>query len=329
MTLFLQSWYIIPMARPWRIEFEGAFYHVMSRGNERRPIFLDAGDRSSFLKILGEMSKRFEVEVLAYVLMDNHYHLLLRTRRANLSQCMQWAGTTYTRRYNIKHGRSGHLFQGRFKNMLVENEKYITRLSCYIHRNPLRAGLAKRLTDYQWSSYPVYAYGKKPPEWLETKAVLLNVAGKDKHKSYREMVQNYSGEEKRTWEDFKHGLFLGAQKFIDRVKSRYSSEKPDKDVPQKRRVLRHPNPEAVVKKAASALKWDMKFIMDAGRRATGGDKDKRDLLIFLLWDTGFYGNKEIGDIFGLSYSSVSKSAAMIKERISKDRKMKQNYQKIS
>ena len=113
------------MARPWRIEYEGAFYHVMSRGNERRPIFPDDEDRSSFLSALGEMAARFEVEIFAYVLMDNHYHLLLRTPRSNLSRSMQWLGTTYTRRYNVKHHRSGHLFQGRFKNMLVQDESHL------------------------------------------------------------------------------------------------------------------------------------------------------------------------------------------------------------
>ena len=102
------------------------------------------------------MSERFEVEVYAYVLMDNHYHLLLKTNKPNISNSMQWFGTTYTRRYNIRHKRSGHLFQGRFKNFLVENDEYLTLLSCYIHRNPLRAGIVRRLVDYPWSSYPMY-----------------------------------------------------------------------------------------------------------------------------------------------------------------------------
>ena len=110
------------MARAWRIEYEGALYHVLSRGNEGRPIFLDNDDRLLFLETLGEMSERFEIDIFAYVLMDNHYHLLFRTNRANLSKSMQWFGATYTKRFNIRHNRAGHLFQGRFKNMLVEND---------------------------------------------------------------------------------------------------------------------------------------------------------------------------------------------------------------
>ena len=130
------------MARAWRIEYEGALYHVLSRGNERRDIFLDDDDRTVFLTGLAEAEERFAVDVFAYVLMDNHYHLLLRTRRANLSKAMQWLGVSYTTRFNFKQSRSGHLFQGRFKSMLVENDAYLLQLSYYIHRNPLRGNLA-------------------------------------------------------------------------------------------------------------------------------------------------------------------------------------------
>ncbi|MDN3514963.1 MAG: transposase [Candidatus Brocadia sp.] len=117
------------MSRPWRIEFEGAHYHILSRGNEQRNIFRDNNDRMLFLDILGKTSERFEVEVYAYVLMDNHYHLLLKTNKPNISQSMQWLGTTYTHRYNIKHKRIGHLFQGRFKSFLIENDQYLMKMS--------------------------------------------------------------------------------------------------------------------------------------------------------------------------------------------------------
>ena len=110
------------------------------------------------------MSERFKIEIHCWVLMSNHYHLLLKTRQANLSKGMQWFGATYTRRFNLKHRRSGHLFQGRFKSLLVENDSYLLGLSCYIHRNPLRAKIVKRLTDYEWSSYRMYTYAEPGPE---------------------------------------------------------------------------------------------------------------------------------------------------------------------
>ena len=136
------------MSRAWRIEFDGALYHVLARGNARQDIFVDDRDRLLFIDLIGEMAVRFEIDVYAWVLMGNHYHLLLKTNRANLSKSMQWFGANYTQKYNIRHKRSGHLFQGRFKSFLIENDSYLMRLSCYIHRNPLRAGIIKRLADY-------------------------------------------------------------------------------------------------------------------------------------------------------------------------------------
>jgi len=189
------------MARPWRIEYEGAYYHVLSRGNEGKDIFYDDKDRKVFIETMGEASQRFDVALFAFVLMSNHYHLILRTNRANLSRAMQWLGLTYTRRFNNRHYRSGHLFQGRFKSIMVENDAYVVELSCYVHRNPLRARMVKRLMDYKWSSYPVYAYGHKGPEWLKTDLILSFFSGTDSRRAYREKVQRYAEEEKRLWED--------------------------------------------------------------------------------------------------------------------------------
>lgn len=165
------------MGRAWRIEYEGAYYHLMSRGNDGQEIYFSDNDRRRFLETLSEMSERFEVEIFAYVLMPNHYHLLVQTRRANLKKAMQWLGTTYTRRFNNRHSRAGHLFQGRYKSILIENDAYLMQLSCYIHRNPLKAGIVKRLMDYAWSSYGVYAYGRNSPEWLSTNLILSHFKG--------------------------------------------------------------------------------------------------------------------------------------------------------
>jgi REP element-mobilizing transposase RayT len=141
------------MGRAWRIEYEGALYHLMSRGNDGQHIYLNDADRNLFLDTISEMSERFKVDIFAYVLMSNNYHLLVRTNRANLKKAMQWFGTTYTRRFNNQNLKKGHLFQGRYKSILVQNNAYVTQLSCYIHRNPLRAGIVSRLIDYKWSSY--------------------------------------------------------------------------------------------------------------------------------------------------------------------------------
>jgi len=135
------------MARQWRIEYPGALYHVLSRGNNRQNIFVNDDGRQMFLELMEEFNERFRVEDYAYVLMSNHYHILLKTNEANLSKSMQCFGSTYTRRFNVKNGVSGHLFQGRFKSIFVENDSYLMRLSCYIHRNPLRTGIVKRFSN--------------------------------------------------------------------------------------------------------------------------------------------------------------------------------------
>ncbi|MGM0454081.1 MAG: transposase [Thermodesulfobacteriota bacterium] len=147
------------MGRAWRIQYPGAIYHLMSRGNDGQNIFLSEKDRLLFSDTIGEFAERFEIDIFAYLFMPNHYHLLVKTRHPNLKAAMQWLGTTYTRRFNNRNNKRGHLFQGRYRSILVEDETYFIGLSCYIHRNPLRAGIVSRLIDYPWSSYPVYAAG--------------------------------------------------------------------------------------------------------------------------------------------------------------------------
>ncbi len=287
------------MARPWRIEYEGALYHVLSRGNQQQDIFFQDGDRRSFLKAIGQMSERYDVDIFAYVLMDNHYHLLIRTNSANLSKSMQWLGTTYSTRFNLRHERNGHLFQGRYKSIIFENDAYLLRLSYYIHRNPLRAGCVKRLIDYRWSSYPVYAYQRRYPEWLNTNLILSQFKAVDKNRAYREKVQRYSEENKCVWEDVRHGLFYGTQAFIDHIKVTYLAEEANLDIPEQRKLLKESKPEELLKSAAEVLGCDLERLKRS-RRVTDSDKTNRDMLIYLLWQTGKFINSEIGWQFGLT-----------------------------
>jgi putative transposase len=199
-------------------------------------------------------------------------------------------------------------------------------LSCYIHRNPLRAGIIRRLADYPWSSYSIYAYGKKSPEWLLTKPILSLLDTKNKHLAYRKMVQSYSREETKIWEDFRHGLFLGSQKFVARIKSKYLSENPDVEIPQKRQVLRDASPENILKKAAKVLKCDTNDFLRSSR-ISDANKLNRDLLIYILWSTGWYNNQEIGTLFGLGYSSISRRVTIMKSMISKDDEIKKRITK--
>ena len=315
------------MGRAWRIEYEGALYHILSRGNEQKDIFYDDQDRLLFLATIGEMSERFEIDVFAYVLMGNHYHLLLKTNRANLSKSMQWLGVTYTRRFNLRHFRSGHLFQGRFKSIIVQNDAYLMRLSCYIHRNPLRAGIVKRLADYRWSSYKAYAYGDKAPEWLITKQIFSQFKGIDKYKAYREKVQRYAKEEKKLLEDLRYGMIIGSKKFVDKIRNTYLPEKPHKEIPQQRDLAKHFDPVVRLKEAAKILDCDLDHFRRVSR-ITKSERDDRNLLVFSVWKTGRLTNNEIGNLFGMTYSSVSHIVKTVRLKIEKDQDLKERYSKI-
>jgi REP element-mobilizing transposase RayT len=316
------------MSRAWRIEYPGALYHVLSRGNERRDIFADDDDRRMFLDTLGEMAERFELDIAAYVLMGNHYHLLLRTHRANLSKSMQWFGVTYTNRFNSLNSHSGHLFQGRFKSMIVQNDAYLLRLSYYIHRNPVRAGMVDRLADYRWSSYANYAYGKKAPGWLNTELLLSQFVNvDDPHRAYRQAAQTYSREEHLLWEELRHGFILGGQQFVETIKARYLPTAPHQEIPHQKKVARDLDPAVLLEKAARVLGADLERFKNSGK-VSGRDVLDRDLLLYLIWQQGHQTNQQIGDLFGLTYSAVSRRISMFKNLMLRDDQVKKKLDQI-
>lgn len=316
------------MSRAWRIEYDGALYHLLSRGNQGNDIFEDNRDRKVFLDTVGEMSERFEVEIFAYVLMNNHYHLLIRTQHANIKKAMHWFGTTYTTRYNTRHGRTGHLFQGRYKSILVQNDAYLLRLSCYIHRNPLRAGVVDRLADYRWSSYLSYGYGRKGPEWLSTDLILLQFKGPDRHRRYREKVQKYAKEEKRLLEDLRHGLFWGSQQFVERIRKQHLPSKIDSSVPQQTQLTKASDPVAILQSAQRLLNCDTQRFVQK-ERVKGVDKENRDLLIYLLWKAGGLSNAQIGQVFGISYSAVSHAVRSLKSKMQQDANIAAKFKQLN
>jgi len=300
----------------------------MSRGNDGQDIYLNDDDRKLFLETISEMSERFEVDIFTYVLMSNHYHLLVRTNRANLKKAMQWFGTTYTRRFNNRNCKKGHLFQGRYKSILVQNDAYLMQLSCYIHRNPLRAGIVKRLIDYKWSSYPIYAYAKKGPDWLSTKVILSYFKGADKHKQYREKVQKYAEEEKRLLEDIHHGMILGAKKFVDKIRTQFLPDIPHNALPQQKQLAKDIKLDDLLKESAKVVQVDLDKCVQA-KRLRGIDKHKRDLLVYLVWNKGLMTNEQLGRVFNISNSAVSHSVKVFKEKMINDKKVKNQFDKLN
>jgi putative transposase len=211
------------MARPLRIHYEGAFYHVMARGNEKRAIFHTRDDREKFLDILRLASERFGIIVHGYCLMLNHYHILIETPRANISKAMHFINSFYVAYYRPAHMYNGHLFQGRFKSILVQKDEYLNELSRYIHLNPVRAGLVSRPEGYEWSSYRYFMSRENHdarPAFLEARQTLnLFAPGEDlSYAAYTRFV--CEGITKKLENPLKYargGSILGTEDFCERV----------------------------------------------------------------------------------------------------------------
>jgi REP element-mobilizing transposase RayT len=241
----------IVMARPLRLEHADALWHITSRGNERRPIFRDDEDRRVFLNVLSGVIRRFRWRLHAYVLMGNHYHLLIETPGGLLVAGMKWLQGTYTQRFNSRHKVYGHLFQGRYKAMNVDEGQagYFQIVSTYIHLNPVRAGLVRageqRLRSYGWSSYPSYVVAEaKRPAWLRVDRVLGSVGigvddsrGRQGYEAWMEgrvleCVRSRSRKEMETeWRSVRRGWYLGDRSFksklLDRIGGMLEGRKAD------------------------------------------------------------------------------------------------------
>jgi len=238
------------MARPLRIERPGGRYHVTARGNERKNIFRDDTDRYHFLELLSQLGERFGLRVHAYVLMDNHFHLLLETPEANLSRGMQWLGVSYTVWFNRRHDRAGHLFQGRFKSVIVQDDAGWQEVARYVHLNPVRvlmlelgkrqqaaarAGLVRKprpeiiaqrlrvLREYRWSSYRGYGGYTAPLQWVWQEPLARLCGGRtevDRRAALRQYTQSAvrQGAVERPWERLIAGVVLGTQAFAQKLR---------------------------------------------------------------------------------------------------------------
>ena len=286
------------MTRPLRMNYPDSFYHVLSRGNEKREIFYDEKDRLRFLSILGKMVERFKVEVHAYVLMKNHFHLLVHTQEANLSRAVQWLAVSYSVWFNRRHQRSGHLFKGRFKSFLIEDDRYFTSMCLYIHGNPLRAGIVKRLSDYRWSSYHAYADKKHETSWL-TRGLVLGMYGGSR-KRFLRAQQEFFEERPNLLEDLKYGLYLGSEEFSEECMRRVKGEKHN-EKPQARSLLRSRDIRGL---AIEILKGLEEKDPESALRIRKYRCRNRDVAIYVLYQLGVYLNREIGELFDVGYTAV-------------------------
>ena len=209
------------MARPLRLEFPGAVYHLTARGNARQDVFLDDADRARFLALLGREIDQQRWRCYAYCLMDNHYHLVIETPEANLSTGMRRLNGVYTQAFNRGHDRVGHLFQGRYQSILVEREPYLMELCRYVVLNPVRAGVTARVGDWRWSSYRATGLGAKPPAWLDAASVLawFDGDGAAARAGYRRFVREGLSAPS-PWEDLRGQIWLGGEAFRETMQRR-------------------------------------------------------------------------------------------------------------
>lgn len=202
------------MARPLRLEFAGALYHVTARGNARQPIYRDDGDRRRFLATVAHTVDRYGWLVHAYCLMDNHYHLMIETPKPTLACGMRHLNGTYTQAFNRRHRRVGHLFQGRYTAILVQREPYLLELCRYVVLNPVRARACQRPEQWRWSSYRATAGLDAPPAWLTHAWVLaqFGTRERDAQAQYRAFVR--AGATQRPWEALRGQIYLGTEEFV-------------------------------------------------------------------------------------------------------------------
>jgi putative transposase len=302
------------MGRPLRIEYPGAFYHVTSRGNEQRDIFKSKTDREKFLSYLGTATERYGAAIHAYCLMDNHYHLLLATPEGNLSQIMRHINGAYTNYFNAKQKRAGHLLQGRYKALLVEQDAYALELSRYIHLNPVRAGKTNMPEEYHWSSYRSFIGTAGAPGWLRMKEYLKYFDG-DGGK-YQRFVEDSIGKGSHNPTVAAVGAtILGRPGFVKEIEEKHLvGREPGRDVPDMRRI---------------SCRWAVETIITEVNKAMAGDEQlKRKMSLYLCHRYSGARLKEIGVRFGIGESAVSQESRRFGMSLEKDTGLKEVVQAI-
>ncbi len=230
------------MARPLRLELAGALYHVTSRGDGREDIYLSDADREAWLDILGQVCMRFNWVCHAWCQMSNHYHLLIETPQANLAQGMRQLNGVYTQRFNRLHGRVGHVFQGRYKAILVERDSYLLELARYVVLNPLRAGMVKRLEAWPWSSYLATCAQAPASEWLQTDSILAQF-GRQRTRAIRKYVAfvHEGARLPSVWSQLQGQIYLGSDAFVEKMQMQIEKKPALDEIPcAQRRGLTQP-----------------------------------------------------------------------------------------
>ena len=315
------------MARPWRIQFPGAIYHVNSRGNNRQAVFLDDEDKRLFLETLAAAISRFDLHLFAFCLMDNHFHLFLETPLGNLSRAMQWLNGTYTVRFFRRHRRGGHLFQGRYQAVLVADEGHWLNLSIYLHLNPVRAGMVQDPGDYEWSSFRDYTRSRSRFEWLRPEAVLAQYGESEagRKRRYRKECLESAGKAGGFWEEIRSAVVLGTAERVEELVKKYGPAGKPKAVPDYAQARR------------SAVEVERELERVAGVFGVKREELKRRRRNFPARLLAYYhlvencgkSVTEVGEMLGVSAMAVSLGISRWKERLVQEPDLKNRTDSLS
>lgn len=321
------------MARPLRIEYPGAFYHVTCRGNERKEIFRDDSDRHRFISFLSESAEIYSVRLHGYVLMSNHFHLLLETPLGNLGEFMRRFNITYTGYFNRRYKRAGHLYQGRYKSLLVEKDAYLAVVSRYIHLNPVRIASMKEkraddklkmLKKYRWSSLPGYIDAKRKEAFIDY-AVVLEEYGGDNRKGRQNYLKAISQDIAGTLDirgEVIGQAILGGGEFAKWVVEKFLVRKEkDRECPPSNELSRYCSKERIIAASEEVLGRDIDAI-----RSEGGVS--RQVVMDLLCRVGGLKGREVGEYFGVDYSTVSVSRKRLRRKMEEEREIRRLVERI-
>ena len=319
------------MARSLRIQYDGACYHIMNRGLERRNIFFQDKHKKLFINLLQEISERFQIAIYSYCLMDNHYHLLLQTKLPNLDLAMKHLSSIYTLRFNRDVKRDGPLFRGRYKSILVDKDNYLLNVSRYIHKNPSAAKIIKNDQKYPWSSYQYYNLNKrKSPKWLTTSEVLNYFDGDGER--YRDFVEESLADKGSDITKFyslkKLKPILGSESFIREMSERFfKRDDPSKQLLNRDQIIhiKYPSLEELLLMVSKRYQVDLDRIKNNSAR---NYIFERSVLIYLFMLNPRYSLTEKGRFLGVSHGGLSKNHNRFLSRLESDKTMKEEVELI-
>ncbi len=309
------------MSRPLRIEYSDAWYHIMNRGRRGERIFSKSKDYESFIELLQEAVDLWDVRISAYCLMSNHYHLLIQTPLSNISRCMRHINGVYTQRYNRSHKCDGQLFKGRYKSILVDQDNYLLELVRYIHRNPLRVGMVKNLSQYTWSSHLGYVSKAKKWDWLHKDFILTMLSSnkrKDKQAYLNFMAKDDSEELIELFEKKKLPSILGSEDFISWVRERFFSRKRHHQIPDSAQLA--PELNDIITAVCRVYGIEDRILLQTRR---GTLNEPRNVAIYLSRMLRKDGLVMISKNFNMAgYSSASSAIERVRKKLSTDKKLR-------